>query len=116
MQTAVAKRGIGPAMGWMVGLSIALSWIPLLGGLIAGFVGGRKAGGVRSALAAVFLPGIVLFLLTIFVGALVGWIPLIGQLWGMLAGAGSWVLSFMNVIPLILGAVIGGATAKSQTA
>jgi hypothetical protein len=100
-------------MVWMVGLSIALSWLPLVGGLIAGFVGGRKAGALGPALAAVFLPGIILFLLTIFVGALVGWIPLIGQLWGALAGVGSWALSFMSVIPLVIGAVIGGSTAKS---
>ncbi len=113
MQTAVAKRGIGPAMVWMVGLSIALSWVPLLGGLVAGFVGGRKAGAIGPALAAVFLPGVILFLLTIVVGALVGWIPLIGQLWGALAGVGGWALSFLNVIPLVLGAVVGGATAKS---
>jgi hypothetical protein len=113
MQTAVAKRGIGPAMAWMVGLSIALSWVPLVGGLIAGFVGGRKAGSLGRALAAVFLPGVILFLVTVFIGTLIGWIPLVGSLWGMLAGVGSWALSFMNVIPLIIGAAIGGATAKS---
>lgn len=112
MQTAVAKRGVGPAMAWMVGLSIALSWVPLFGGLIAGFVGGRKAGAIGPALVAVFLPGVILLLLSVFVGGLVGWIPVIGQLWGALAGVGGWALSFMNVIPLVIGAVVGGATAK----
>ncbi len=111
MSTAITKRGIGPAMGWMLGLSVALSWIPLFGGLIAGFVGGRKAGNVPTALTAVFVPGIVLFLVTIVMGALVGWIPIIGTLWGAIAGAGGWMLSFMNVIPLVIGAAIGGATA-----
>lgn len=33
----------------MVGLSILLLWIPMLGPLIAGFVGGRKAGGIGGA-------------------------------------------------------------------
>jgi hypothetical protein len=113
MQTAVAKRGIGPAMGWMVGLSIVLSWVPFVGGLIAGFVGGRKAGSLGRALAAVFLPGVILFLVTVFIGTLIGWIPLIGSLWGMVAGVGGWALSFMNVIPLVIGAAIGGATARS---
>ena len=113
MQTAVAKRGVGPAMVWMVGLSIALGWIPVLGGLIAGFVGGRKAGSVGPALAAVFLPGVILFLMSVFVGTLIGWIPIIGQLWGMLTGLGGWMLSFTSVIPLVIGAFVGGATAKS---
>jgi hypothetical protein len=111
MSTAITKRGLGPAMGWMLGLSVLLSWIPLFGGLIAGFVGGRKAGNVPTALVAVFLPGITLFLVTLVMGALVGWIPLIGQLWGAVAGVGGWVLSFMNVFPLVIGAAIGGATA-----
>ncbi len=112
MTTAVAKRGVGPAMAWMVGLSVALSWIPFVGGLVAGFVGGRKAGSLGRALAAVFLPGVILFLVTIFMGALVGWIPIIGSLWGAIAGVGGWLVSFMNVIPLVLGAAVGGATAE----
>jgi len=111
MSTAVAKRGVGPAMGWMIGLSIALSWFPLVGGLIAGFVGGRKAGSLGAALVAVFLPGVILFLLTAVVGTLIGWIPILGHLWGMLAGVGKWALSFMSIIPLVIGAVLGGATA-----
>lgn len=111
MSTAVAKRGLGPAMGWMIGLSIALSWIPLVGGLIAGFVGGRKAGSLGTALTAVFLPGVILFLLTAVVGTLIGWIPILGHLWGAFAGVGKWALSFMSIIPLFIGAVVGGATA-----
>jgi hypothetical protein len=107
------RRGsIGDAMLWMLGLSVALFWLPFAGGLIAGFVGGRKAGSVLPALSAVFLPGILLFLVTFVVGALVGWIPLIGQLWAAVAGLGWGLLGFMNAFPLVIGAVIGGATAK----
>ena len=112
MTTAVAKRGIGPAVAWMVGLSVALSWVPFVGGLVAGFVGGRKAGSLGKALAAVFLPGVILFLVTILMGALVGWIPIIGSLWGALAGVASWLVAFLNVLPLVLGAAVGGATAE----
>lgn len=114
MTTAITRRGnIGSAMGWMIGLSVVLFWLPFVGGLIAGFVGGRKAGGVWPAIVAVLLPGLVLMLATVFLGTLLGWIPLIGQLWALMAGLGGWVLSFMNVIPLLIGAVIGGATAKN---
>ena len=40
-------------------ISLLLFWLPLFGPLVAGFVGGRKAGGVGNAIVAVFLPGIV---------------------------------------------------------
>ncbi len=109
------RRGsIASAMTWMLGLSIALFWIPFLGGLIAGFVGGRKAGAVWPAVIAVFLPGVILFLLTVFIGLLIGWIPILGELWAGIAGLGQWMLSFMNVIPLLVGAVIGGWTAPRR--
>ncbi|MDH3455603.1 MAG: hypothetical protein OER90_02070 [Gemmatimonadota bacterium] len=107
-----ARSGIGSAMLWMFGLSLALFWIPFVGALIAGFVGGRKAGGVLPAIAAVFLPGILLFLITAVIGTLIGWVPLLGQLWAVLAGMGMQLLSLVNALPLLLGAVLGGATAK----
>ncbi len=109
--TTVARRGSIPqAMAWMMGLSVLLFWMPVLGGLIAGFVGGRKAGGVGRAVAAAILPGFLLFVLTVVLGGALGWIPLIGTLVGVLLGAGAYVLSFMNVIPLLIGAALGGLT------
>lgn len=109
--TYVARRGNVPeAMAWMVGLSILLAWLPLLGGLIAGFVGGRKAGTVPAAIVAVIAPGILLFLISVFLGTLFGWIPLIGQLVMAVVGLGMWAVSFLNVVPLLIGAVLGAAT------
>lgn len=111
MTTSITRREDVPAaMAWMIGLSVVLFWLPVLGGLIAGFVGGRKAGSVRAAVVAVVAPGILLFLLSFFLGALFGWIPIVGPLLAALAGVGQWVLSFMSVIPLLLGAVVGGMT------
>jgi hypothetical protein len=102
------KRGsIGSAMVWMFVISILLFWIPILGSLIAGFVGGRKAGGVGSAIVAVFLPGIIFFLVLFFLAASLVGIPLIG----IAAGAGGLMLSLIHVGPLLIGAIIGGATA-----
>ena len=113
MSTQVARRGSIPqAMAWMIGLSVALFWIPFLGSLIAGFVGGRKAGGIGEGLIAAVLPGVILLLTSILLGSLLGWIPVIGQLVGWMLGMGAWVLGFVNVVPLLLGAAIGGATAK----
>ena len=63
------RGSIGSAMTWMLGLSILLFWMPLLGGLIAGFVGGRKAGKVSEAVLAVILPGLILGILTFLLGS-----------------------------------------------
>jgi len=113
MSTHLTRHGSVPkAMAWMLGLSVALFWMPFLGSLIAGFVGGRKAGGVFPAVMAVILPGIVLVLATAFLGGLIGWIPILGQLVAALAGMGAWVLGFVNFLPMLAGAVIGGWTAK----
>ncbi len=112
MTHQITRRGSIPqAMAWMLGLSVALFWLPVVGGLIAGYVGGRKAGGLGPAVVAVFLPGIALGLISFFLAALLGWIPIIGQLIGFLAVLGGFALSFMNVVPLMIGAVIGGITA-----
>jgi len=99
-------------MAWMIGLSAGLFWLPVVGGLIAGFVGGRKAGSWGRAVAAAVLPGVLFFMVVALAGAVLGWIPVIGQLFGMLAGAGKLVLGTMHAVPLLIGAVIGGATAE----
>ena len=43
-------------------------------------------------------------------GALLGWIPIIGQLWGLVAGLGWWVVTTASGLPLLFGAVVGAAT------
>ena len=56
MTTGVTRRGSIPAaMAWMIGLSIALSWVPFLGSLVAGYVG--KEGGPRLRKRLDFQPG-----------------------------------------------------------
>ncbi len=73
------KQGnIISAIFWMFLISLLLFWLPVAGPLIAGIVGGKKAGGVGEAMLAVFLPGVVLgAALFIFASVLTG-IPLIG--------------------------------------
>jgi hypothetical protein len=102
------KQGsIGSAMLWMFVISILLFWLPIIGSLIAGFVGGRKAGGIGSAVVAVFLPGIIFFIVLFLLAASLVGLPLIG----VAAGAGGLWLSVLHVGPLLIGAIIGGATA-----
>ncbi len=111
--TEVTRRGSIPAaMAWMIGLSALLFWMPVLGGLIAGYVGGTKAGSIGRAVAAVLLPGLIMWGLSFLLGTLLANIPIIGPIFAMLAGFGALALSFMNTIPLLIGAMIGGKMAE----
>jgi hypothetical protein len=74
-------------------------------------VGGVKAGSVKRGLQAVFVPGVM-----IGVMVAVGVTYLTDLVfWGVLAGLGGVALSFLNIGPLLLGAVVGGLTAHVWT-
>ena len=94
-------------MVWMFVLSLLLFWLPLLGMFIAGLVGGRKAGGVGTAILAVLLPGLVVAGLMFFLATALTGMPLLGAI----AGFGTGVLIVANVGPLLAGAVVGGLLA-----
>jgi|SRR5690348_11653862 hypothetical protein len=106
----MANAGRGSILGaifWMFLISLLLFWLPVAGALIAGIVGGKKAGGVGAAILAVLLPGLVFgALLFIFASALTG-VPLVG----LVAAAGGVVLALSHVGTLLVGAIIGGAIA-----
>lgn len=113
MTTDMTRRGSIPsAMAWMIGLSILLSWLPLFGGLIAGYVGGSKAGSLGRAVTAVFLPGLILWVTMIFLGPLLASIPILGAIFATIAGLGTFAVSTMHMIPLLIGAIIGGKVAE----
>ncbi|HTN04111.1 MAG TPA: hypothetical protein VL132_19630, partial [Planctomycetaceae bacterium] len=101
------RRQLISAMNWMGGLALLLFWLPVAGPLIAGLVGGWKAGSVGRAFAAVFLPAVLLFIMT-FAGVTY----LTDAFWGFLAGAGAAVISLFNLGPLLLGALGGGLAAE----
>jgi len=108
VQVRTRPRGsVIAAMIWMAVISILLFWLPVFGSLIAGFVGGMKAGGVWNGIVAVFLPALLLAgLLFAFGSALTG-IPVLGAL----AGMGVFVLIVAGIGPLLVGAIIGGILA-----
>lgn len=95
------------AMGWMFLISILLFWLPVAGPLIAGIVGGKKAGGVGNALAAVFLPGLIFAVALFALATTLTGIPLLG----VVAAAGGFALSVAHVGPLLVGAIVGGVLA-----
>jgi hypothetical protein len=90
---------------YMLGLSILLFWLPLLGPLLAGFVGGRAARGPGQALVVALLPAVALGALLAVVLAVFD-LPVVGAL----AGVAAAVAVAFQEIPLLLGAWVGGAT------
>ncbi len=92
---------------WMAVISILLFWLPFIGPLIAGIVGGKRAGGVGSALVAAFLPSVFLGAALFFLGTSLTGLPVIG----VIAGMGGVVLALSGIGPLLLGAIIGGIIA-----
>ncbi|MEK6255906.1 MAG: hypothetical protein N2C13_01140 [Chloroflexota bacterium] len=94
-------------MVWMFIISILLFWLPVAGPLIAGFVGGKKSGGIGGAIMAVFLPGILVGGCLFLVATLITGFPLIGAV----AGFGGATIALAHIGPLLLGAIIGGVMA-----
>ena len=107
-----SEGSIAAAIIWMFVISILLFWLPFIGLLIAGVVGGRAAGGVGSALVAVLAPCVVLSVVMFFAGTLLSVIPVIGWIIGGVAAAGAFALILSVIGPLLLGAIIGGIMAQ----
>lgn len=103
----VSKGSLVGGMIWMAVISILLFWLPVFGPLLAGIVGGKKAGGVGNGILAVFLPAIILAGLLFFFGTALTGIPVIGWI----AGMGVLALMIAGIGPLLIGAIIGGALA-----
>jgi len=99
-------RIIGGAV-WMFVIAILLFWLPVAGPLIAGVVGGKKAGGVGAGIVAALLPAIITGGVLFFTGTLLTGLPIVG----FVAGAGGFVLVVAHVGPLLVGAIIGGLLA-----
>jgi hypothetical protein len=107
--SATVKHGsIAAAIGWMFLLELLLFWIPVVGPLIAGFVGGRMAGGLGNAITAVFLPAVVIGILSFLLTTVLSALPMLG----VLAGFGALVFAIAHVGPLLVGAIAGGITAR----
>jgi hypothetical protein len=90
-------------MIWMFVLSVLLFWLPVAGPLIAGFVGGRKAGSIGNAILAAILPAILFGAVLFFLGSVLTGVPLLG----LIAGAGGAILALSHVAPLLVGAIVG---------
>ncbi len=91
-------------MFWMIIISLLLFWLPGIGSLIAGIVGGKQAGGVGAGILAALLPGVIIAVALLVGGTMLTALPLVGAL---LAGIGG--LIYLVYVPtLLIGALIGG--------
>ena len=92
---------------WMILISLLLFWLPTIGPLIAGIVGGKKAGGVGAGIMAALLPSIIVAVLLFSFSTALTAMPIVGAV----AGMGIFVLLAIQIGPLLLGAIIGGLLA-----
>ncbi len=109
-EVAVAKSGEGTIlMGalWMIVIPVLLCWLPGIGGLLGGLVGGKAAGGVGRALLAWLVSSILVGALFATLGTMISGFIVVG----MLAGFGGLMLAFIDSGMRLLGAIIGGLMA-----
>ena len=104
---AEEKGSVIMGMIWMAVISLLLFWLPAIGPLLAGIVGGKVAGSVGGGFMAALLPGILLSIVLFFAGTLLTGIPMVG----VIASMGALALILINIIPLLIGALIGGLLA-----
>ncbi len=97
-----ARYGIVRGMTWTVILSALLFWLPLVGPAIAGYVGGRKAGGPLRGIIAVIIPAMVMFVLLAAVSESMDLVPT-GMVSGVSFDAESLADMPAQTIPLVAG-------------
>jgi hypothetical protein len=103
MDALVRRRALVTGASWMTVLGTVLFFLPALGALIAGLVGGYLMGGARRALAAAVLPAVLLALIWSVLLVVVT-LPLVGPLHAV--GVLSWVV--VSEVALLVGAGLGG--------
>jgi hypothetical protein len=100
------KSVVGGAI-WMVVITLALFFVPLINGLIGGIVGGYRVGDWKRALGAAVIPALVAALGLWLIVAALG-----GPVWGFAAGAAVGLLVLLADLGIFVGAAIGGIAAQ----
>lgn len=109
MLTTQDRSSILAGSFWMVAISLALFFLPLLNGLIGGLVGGYKVGAVGRALVAAILPAVIVTLGLWLIFAL--WDA---PFWGIVAGLTGGLLVLLADVGIFVGAAIGGLLAARR--
>ena len=105
----VRQRSIAVASLWIVGLTLLLSFLPLLNGLIGGGVGGYMAGSPKRGLIAALLPAVVVAIALWLLLAVLG-VPIIGFFSSVALGSAILLAD----LGILIGAAIGGYAAQNQ--
>ena len=120
----MAKVVIGIA--WMFGLSFVITLliggVPVIPQMIAGCVGGRQSGSLANAAVAGLIVAVLEVVSALLMAEVILWIiesiPLIGSILGALVEdliRGAFVVyALLRVAPLVIFALIGGATARKD--
>lgn len=93
----------------MIGITLALFFVPLINGLIGGAVGGYLAGTWKRGLSAALLPAVVI--------AFGVWLLLMAfdaPVLGLFAGLGISALIVLADLGMLAGAIAGGYLAESR--
>lgn len=93
----------------MIGVTLALFFLPLINGIIGGAVGGYRVGGAKRAMLAAILPAAVVAVGLWLLFALVE-----APVWGLLAGLTAAALVALADVGIFIGAAIGGAMANRK--
>ncbi|MGM0420274.1 MAG: hypothetical protein ACQEQG_04695 [Bacillota bacterium] len=101
------QKSITRGFIWMLIIATLLFWLPVIGPLLAGVVGGKKAGGLGTAIIASLLPALLLGVFLFMVSSLLTGLPV----FGILAGAGGAAAALTQAGPLLAGAIVGGLLA-----
>ncbi len=96
------------AMLRMFVISIPLFWLPVIGALSAGIVGGKKAGSPGRAMIAVILPAILLGGGLLAFSSNLSGLPIVR----VVSGLRGLSFAMFNIGPLMIGAIIGGVLSK----
>lgn len=92
---------------WMLLLSILLFWLPGIGTLLAGIVGGKVSGSAGRGFMAAILPSVILGVALGLAAGLLTGLPVVG----FIAGMGGLMFGLINAGVLIVGALVGGLMA-----
>lgn len=120
---ALAMAGMfvtGPLLGWIPGvgrliIAIKGGWIQLLGPIVGGYIGGRRAGSVGRAAAAAMLCAALISLLSVGLLAITAALrnhPMsaVGEAIPELVG-----FQLIFIVPLFVSALVGGWTRQARS-
>ena len=123
-KSAIDVGGVIAGIAWMFLLSAFLSmFLPILGPMIGGCVGGRQSGSFANAALAALVSAVLVggttFLIAELIKSLLNSVPIIGPIivgaLGDLFTSGVVILALLNAFPMLIFALIGGASAKGKS-